>query len=55
MLTTNLDGIVAEEEVPVCPVCGFPIEIDHQFLIAQAEGLLFIVHYECGNIDFYNA
>lgn len=53
MQIINLDGII--EDIPVCPVCGTPIEDSQDCLIAYSEGFLFLVHYECGDIEYYDA
>lgn len=55
METRDLTGIVKWEDIPVCPICGMPIDIEDMFSVAVAEGLLFLVHVECGDVDFYNA
>jgi hypothetical protein len=53
MKPIDLTGIV--EDFPVCPVCGFPMQIDEQVSLATAEGLIFLVHYACADIEFFNA
>lgn len=49
----DVTGMV--EEMPVCPMCGCFIEINDDFTIAHAEGAIFLIHYECGNVEFFDA
>jgi hypothetical protein len=55
MNIVDLNGIVSEDEIPVCPICGSPIQITDTVLIAQALNELFLVHVYCGDIEFYDA
>lgn len=49
----DITGLI--EEAPVCPICGLPILINENFIIAQAESILFLIHYECSDVEFYHA
>ena len=51
----DLDGIIEEAEAPVCPMCGQTIHISEAFSIARSNDLLFLVHYACGDMEFFNA
>lgn len=53
MKPIDVTGMV--EEIPVCPMCGFPIEIADDCTLAQAEGMVFLIHYECGDVEFFYA
>jgi len=53
MQAINLDGII--EAIPVCPICGQPIYDSQDCMIASSDGFLFLVHYECGDIEYYDA
>lgn len=53
MQAINLDGII--EAIPVCPICGAPIYDSQDCMIASSDGFLFLVHYECGDVEYYDA
>ncbi len=43
------------DRVPTCPVCGEPIHISEECCIAVYENVLFLIHYECGDMQYFNA
>jgi len=53
MKPIDVTGMV--EEFPVCPLCGYVIEISDDCSFATAEGAVFLIHYECGDVEFFNA
>jgi len=52
---TSLDGLLGEEEIPVCPMCGLPIYVGEDALVAMANARMCLVHYACGDVEFFNA
>lgn len=55
MNTVDLTGIVEEQEMPVCPVCGQPIWATEYVALATVDNLICLIHYYCGDIEFFNA
>lgn len=51
----DLTGVLVDEDVPNCPICGSPIYITDAVLFAQTMGKMFLAHAYCGDIEFYNA
>jgi len=54
MNTIDLNGILDKEEVPVCPICLQPIFHYEIVSIAEVDGRLCLIHYYCGEIEFFN-
>ena len=55
MQLTNLDGLLTEEEMPVCPMCTMPIYEGEDVLVGVANARMCLVHYSCGDVEFFNA
>ena len=55
MNVTDLSGVVEEKEAPVCPICGYSIFIDETVAIARAGNIVFLAHYACSDIEFFDA
>jgi hypothetical protein len=55
MQISNLDAIISEEEVPVCPICEQPIYTNEPLMIGRVNNVLCLIHYYCGDIEFYDA
>lgn len=55
MYTDIVDITGMVDEVPVCAICGMPILISEEFVVAQAESAIFLIHYECSDVEFYHA
>ena len=55
MQIVELEGIVLEEEFPVCPVCEQPIYVTEPLMIGKTGHTLCLIHYYCGDIEFFNA
>ena len=54
MYTDIVDITGMVDEVPVCAICGMPILISEEFVVAQAESAIFLIHYECSDVEFYH-
>jgi hypothetical protein len=50
----DLNHIILKE-LPVCPICGEFITITDECCIAIYENVLFLIHYECGDVEFFDA
>jgi len=55
MEVVDFSGVVSKAAVPVCIICGMPMKVGEAVALAQAEGRLFIVHWQCGDLEFFNA
>lgn len=55
MEAVDFSGVISKADVPVCLICGMPITVMDEVALAQAEGRLFIVHWQCADFEFFNA
>jgi hypothetical protein len=55
MRISELDAIISEDEVPVCPICEQHININEPLMIGKVGNILCLIHYYCGDIEFFNA
>ena len=54
MNAVDLNHIILEN-VPVCPVCGDYVGLNDDWDLATYNGTLFIIHYECGDVEYCDA
>jgi len=55
MNTINIEGVVDVNEVPACPICGQTIWDSEIVAIAEVGNRICLIHYYCGDIEFFDA
>ena len=55
MEVVDFSGVISKSDAPVCIVCGMPMHVHDPVVLAKAEGRIFIVHWQCGDLEFFNA
>ena len=51
----NIEGVVDTNEIPPCPICGQTIWDSEIVAIAEVGNRICLIHYYCGDIEFFDA
>lgn len=54
MEAVDLNHIILEN-LPACPVCGDYVSMMDDWDIAVYNNVMFIIHYECGDVEYCDA